>query len=70
MSHENRKANSQSSRAQSSVTPLIGHSEDADNKLDSEEDLNGGGHAQADARLQLGKKIKTHSSKDVSLWRR
>lgn len=69
MSHENRKANSQSSRAQASVTSLICHSEDADNKLEGEEDLNGGGHAQADARLQLGQKIKNNSSKDVSLGR-
>lgn len=53
MPQENREANSQRSRAQASVAPLIRHSKDADDKLEGEENLNCGGHAQADARLQL-----------------
>lgn len=53
MTHEHREANRQSCRAQTSIAPLISHSKDADNKLQGEEDLNGGGHAKADAWLQL-----------------
>lgn len=53
MTHEHREANRQSSRAQTSIAPLISHSKDADNKLQGEEDFNGGGHAKADAWLQL-----------------
>lgn len=53
MPHEHREADGQGSRAQASVAPLIGHSKDADDKLQGEEDLHGGGHAQADAWLQL-----------------
>lgn len=53
MSHEHREADGQGSRSQASVTPLIGNSKDADDELQGEEDLHGGGHAQADAWLQL-----------------
>ena len=53
MPHEHREADGQGSRAQAPVAPLISHSEDADDELQGEEDLHGGGHAQADARLQL-----------------
>lgn len=53
MPHEHREANGQGSRAQASIAPLISHSEDADDKLQGEEDLHGGGHPQADAWLQL-----------------
>lgn len=53
MPHEHREANGQSSRAQASVASLICHSKDADDKLEGEENLNCGGHAQADAWLQL-----------------
>lgn len=53
MPHEHREADGQRGRAQASVAPLISHSKNADNKLQGEENLNGGGHAQADARLQL-----------------
>lgn len=53
MTHEHREADGQSSRAQTSIAPLISHSKDADNKLQREEDLNGCGHAKADAWLQL-----------------
>lgn len=53
MPHEHREADGKGSRAQASVAPLISHGEDADNELQGEEDLHGGGHAQADAWLQL-----------------
>lgn len=53
MSHEHREADGQGGRAQASVAPLVSHGEDADDKLQGEEDLDGGGHAQADAWLQL-----------------
>lgn len=53
MPHEHREANGQGGGTQASIAPLIGHGEDADNKLQGEEDLHGGGHAQADAWLQL-----------------
>lgn len=53
MPHKHREADGQGSRAQASIAPLISHSKDADDKLQGEEDLHGGGHAQADAWLQL-----------------
>ncbi len=53
MPHEHREPNGQGSRAQATIAPLISHSKDADHKLQGEEDLHGGGHAQADAWLQL-----------------
>lgn len=53
MPHEHREADGKGSRAQASVAPLISHSKDADNKLQSEEDFHGGGHAQTDTWLQL-----------------
>lgn len=53
MPHEHREADGKGSRAQASVAPLISHGEDADDELQGEEDLHGGGHAQADAWLQL-----------------
>lgn len=53
MSHEHREADGQGSRTQASIAPLVSHGKGADNKLQGEEDLNGGGHAQADAWLQL-----------------
>lgn len=53
MSDGNREANGEGSRSETSVPPLISHSEDADDKLHGEEDLHSGGHPQADARLQL-----------------
>lgn len=53
MPHEHREADGKGSRAQTSIAPLISHSKDADDKLQGEEDLHGGGHAQADAWLQL-----------------
>lgn len=55
MSYEDREADGQGGRAQASVTPLVGHSEGADNQLQGEEHLHGGGHAQADTWLQLEK---------------
>lgn len=53
MPHEHGKADGQGGRTQASVAPLIGHGEDADDELQGEEDLHGGGHTQADAWLQL-----------------
>ncbi len=53
MPHEHREADGQGSRSQASVAPLISHGKDADDKLQGEEDLHGGGHAQADSWLQL-----------------
>lgn len=53
MSDGNREANGEGSRSETSVSPLISHGEDADDKLHGEEDLHSGGHPQADARLQL-----------------
>lgn len=58
MSHEHREANGQGSRAHASIAPLISHSKDTDDKLHGEEDLHGGGHAQADPWLQLQDKEK------------
>lgn len=55
MSHEHREADGQGGRAQASVAPLVSHGEDADDELQGEEDLDGGGHAQTDAWLQLEK---------------
>lgn len=55
MPHEHREADGQGGGAQASVAPLISHGEDADDELQGEEDLDGGGHAQTDARLQLVK---------------
>lgn len=60
MSHEHGETNSQGSGSQASIAPLICHSKDADDKLEGEEDLHGGGHAQADARLQLKEKGLNH----------
>lgn len=53
MPHEHGEADGQGGGTQASITPLIGHGEDADDELQGEEDLHGGGHAQADAWLQL-----------------
>lgn len=53
MPHEHGEADGQGGGAQASVAPLIGHGEDADDELQGEEDLHGGGHTQADAWLQL-----------------
>lgn len=53
MPHEHGEANGQGGRAQAPIAPLISHSEDTDNELQGEEDLHGGGHAEADAGLQL-----------------
>ncbi|KAG7220703.1 hypothetical protein INR49_017817 [Caranx melampygus] len=53
MSHEHRKANGQGSRTHTPIAPLISHSKDADNELQGEEHLHGGGHAQTDTWLQL-----------------
>lgn len=53
MPHEHREADGQCGRAQATVTPLIGHRKNADDELQREEDLHGGGHTQADAWLQL-----------------
>lgn len=55
MSHEHRKANGQGGGAQASVAPLVSDGKDADDELQGEEDLDGGGHAQADTWLQLEK---------------
>lgn len=65
MSHEHREANGQSSRAQSAVAPLISHCENADNELQGEEDLHSGGHAQADAWLQLEEGTGPENGMDV-----
>lgn len=54
MPHKHREADGQSSRTHASIAPLICHGKDADDKLEGEEDLYCGGHAQADARLELG----------------
>lgn len=53
MPHEHGKADGQGGRTQASVAPLIGHGEDADDELQGEEHLHGGGHSQADSWLQL-----------------
>ena len=53
MAHNDREADGQGSRAQAAISPLICYGEDADDQLQREEHLHGGGHAQADARLQL-----------------
>ena len=51
--HEYGEADGEGGRAQAAVTPLVGHGKDADDELQREEHLHGGGHANADARLQL-----------------
>lgn len=53
MSNGDREADGKGSRSHASVSPLIGHGEDANHKLHGEEDLHSGGHSQTDARLQL-----------------
>lgn len=53
VAHEHREADGQGSGAHAAVPPLVRHGEDADDQLQREEHLHGGGHAQADARLQL-----------------
>lgn len=53
MSDGDGEANGEGSRSQTSVSPLIGHGEDAHHKLHGEENLHSGGHSQTDARLQL-----------------
>lgn len=64
MPHEHGEANGQGGRAQASIAPLISHGEDADDELQGEEDLHGGGHTHTDAWLQLKSRADTviHSS--------
>lgn len=57
MPHQHRKTDCQGSGSQAPIAPLICHSKDADHKLQGEEDLHGGGHAKADAWLQLKDKM-------------
>lgn len=61
MPHEHGEADGQRGRAQASIAPLIGHGEDADDELQGEEDLHGGGHTQADAWLQLKSRRSNYS---------
>ena len=69
MPHEHGEADGQGGRAQASVAPLIGDGEDADDQLQGEEDLHGGGHAQADAWLQLkSRPALIHSSSPCLQW--
>lgn len=53
MSNGDREADGEGSRSQTTVSSLICHSKNADNKLHSEENLHSGCHPQADPGLQL-----------------
>lgn len=53
MSNSDGEANGEGSRSQTSVSPLIGYSENAHHELHGEENLHSSGHSKAYARLQL-----------------
>lgn len=53
MANSDGEADGQGGRSQASVSSLVGHGEDANHQLHSEEDLHGGRHPQTDAGLQL-----------------
>lgn len=64
MSNGDREANGESSRSQTSISPLIGYGENAHHKLHSEENLHSSGHSKADARL----KLEIQMDKKLNLW--
>lgn len=53
MPNSDREADGEGCWSHTAISPLIGHSKDADNKLEGEKHLHCGGHPQAHARLQL-----------------
>ncbi len=60
VAHKHWEANWQGSRPQSSISPLIRHSEDHNHELQSQEYLYSGGHSQTDAWLKLKAYIHIH----------
>ncbi len=60
VTHKHWEANWQGSRPQSSISPLIRHSEDHNHELQSQEYLYSGGHSQTDAWLKLKAYIHIH----------
>lgn len=69
MSNGDREADGEGSGSQTPISSLISYSKDADDKLHGEENLHGGGHTQADARLQLETKYgNTSETVDKKCW--